>query len=176
MTLPSPHMPERIETARLVLRLPARGDVEPMAAWGQSPRRHYIGTPMSREEAVTRLYHIAGHWLIHGFGYYAVEETATGAVVGHVGVRHYIEAFDEPELGWQLFDGAEGRGLAQEAAEAVRQGWHRAFGAVALVSLIHPENERSRALARRLGCTHEAMRSGEGWTAEVWRHPVAEAA
>jgi RimJ/RimL family protein N-acetyltransferase len=56
-----------------------------------------------------------------------------------------------PELGWRLGRSGWGRGLATEAAIAARDD---AFDRVALpeiISIIHPENQRSQRVAVKLG-------------------------
>ena len=54
------------------------------------------------------------------------------------------------EFGYWLRRGAWGRGFATEAARAVL-GWHFAAGGGALVSGIHPDNERSGHVLGKLG-------------------------
>ena len=59
----------------------------------------------------------------------------------------------EKELGWQLYEGQEGRGYATEAAMALRDWATRALRLDGLVSYVHPENVASAAVAERLGAT-----------------------
>jgi RimJ/RimL family protein N-acetyltransferase len=60
-----------------------------------------------------------------------------------------------PELGWILWDGYEGHGLASEAAAAVlRFAWGE-LGWMTLVSGIHEANTKSARLAERLGARLE---------------------
>jgi RimJ/RimL family protein N-acetyltransferase len=78
--------------------------------------------------------------------------------VGFAGFSHptFIPAVaDRPELGWRLARSAWGAGLATEAATAVlRDGFGR-LGLSELIAVIHPENERSRRVATKLGMHRE---------------------
>ena len=65
------------------------------------------------------------------------------------------ELAHRPEFGWRLARGAWGRGLATEAAGAARDDAFERLGLPELISIIHPENERSRRVATKLGMTIE---------------------
>ena len=56
-----------------------------------------------------------------------------------------------PELGWRLARESWGRGYATEAALAARDDALGRLGATDLMSIIHPDNERSQSVARKLG-------------------------
>jgi RimJ/RimL family protein N-acetyltransferase len=163
-------------TERLRLRAPAAGDFEAMAAFLASERARMIGGPLDRLAAWRALAASLGHWELRGYGMWAVEEAATGAFVGQVGMFD-PEGWIAAEIGWWIAPPeAEGRGFAFEAAVAARRyayevaGWREAF------SVIHPENARSIRLAERLGCRldrEQAIPSGE--MRLVFRHPEPEA-
>ena len=71
-------------------------------------------------------------------------------MLGEVGIYH-LATYPEPEIGWMLVSGAEGRGIAHEAAAALRAWAYARFGWTTLVSYIDPANARSIRLAERLG-------------------------
>ncbi len=51
--------------------------------WGDSVVARYVGgKPLSEEETWTKLLRYVGHWAVLGFGYWVVEEKATGKFVG----------------------------------------------------------------------------------------------
>jgi RimJ/RimL family protein N-acetyltransferase len=81
-----------------------------------------------------------------------VDLRITGECVGQVGINHG-PLFPEKELGWQLYEGREGRGYATEAAMALRDWAMHTLRLDNLVSYVHPENHRSVAVAERLGAT-----------------------
>ena len=61
------------------------------------------------------------------------------------------QGYPEPELGWFVVDGAEGKGIASEAAQAVMVWARGAFGWDHIDNYIDPGNARSIALGLRLG-------------------------
>ncbi len=91
--------------------------------------------------------------------------------IGMVGCW-YPDQWPEKEIGWLLWDGFEGQGLAVEAAIAARTQCYGPFGWTTAVSYIHTDNARSIALADRLGCTHDASAVHPNPDALVFRHPT----
>lgn len=172
MTL-SLNIPE-LETERLRLRAPAPADFEPMAAFWASDRARFVGGVLTRMQAWRAFAAQIGHWALNGYGHWSVEERATGAYVGRVGLW-FPETWPEPEIGWTLMDGCEGRGFATEAARAARRHAYDTLGWSTAISLIDPENLASQAVATRLGCARDGVfHHPEGWRADIWRHPAAE--
>jgi RimJ/RimL family protein N-acetyltransferase len=92
--------------------------------------------------------------------------------IGQIGPWH-PEGWLAREIGWILLDpAAEGRGLAREAAEAARAFAYEGLGWPEVFSVIDPDNVRSLALARRLGCTLDREEDWEGERLLIWRHPA----
>jgi len=175
MTVLSVQVPV-LTTARLTLREPRLADFEAAAAFAASDRASFVGGPMARWEAWRGFAAGVGHWLLRGYGFWAVTETASGALVGRVGVINH-DGWPEPELGWHVYAGFEGRGLAFEAALAVRDHASRELGLGPLISQIAPANTRSRRLAERLGAVIERETELLGKPCLIYRHPAhAEAA
>ena len=162
----------RLETERLILREYRQTDFDAFAEFYATDRSRFIGGPMHRELAWRGLATHLGHWALRGFGFWAVEEKATGTFCGHVGLWH-PEGWPEPEVGWVLMGPAEGRGIALEAAFAARRHAYATLNWPTAISVIDPGNTRSIRLAERMGCTHEAdfthVRLG---LMQVWRHPA----
>lgn len=118
--------------------------------------RYLGGRPLSEEEVWRRLLCYAGHWEWLDFGYWAVEEKASGALVGDLGFADYQRDFQPsirgvPELGWVLARRAHGRGYATEAALAAIAWGEKRFGATRTVCIIHPENRPSVRVAEKCG-------------------------
>lgn len=150
-----PHLADTpvLETDRLILRAFAPEDMEAGVRYLMDPRTIYMGGPFPQHDAWEQCAALIGHWAIHGFGIFAICLKSTGRVIGDVGLL-YPCGYPEKELGWGVWDAAlEGRGFAYEAAKAVRAHAYRDHGWTTLVSYVDPENARSIALARRLGCT-----------------------
>lgn len=164
-----------LTTERLVLREPRESDLGAMASFMSSERSGWVGGPADRQGAWRALLTGIGHWILRGYGYWTVEDRASGAVAGRVGVVFHAVDWPEPELGWHIYDGFEGRGLGEEAARAARSGAARHMGLTRLISLIAPDNRRSQRLADRLGALVEGRATLFGKPALIYRHP-AEAA
>lgn len=166
-TLPIPV----VETERLILRGPRESDFEPAAAFAASERSRFVGGPYTRFEAWRGFIGILGHWALRGFGMWMLEHRETGAIAGRVGMICH-DGWDEPELGWHIYDGYEGQGLAREAAIAARDYAAQHQGLDCPVSYIDPDNARSRGLALRLGAQIERQTTLIGHPVDVWRHPA----
>lgn len=164
-----------VETERLILREPRMSDLDAVAGFMASDRAAFVGGPKDRQQSWRILLAGLGHWLARGYGYWTVQDRATGAVVGRVGVHFHAVDWPEPELGWHIFDGYEGKGYALEAARAARDAAARHMGLTRLISLIAPENARSRALAARLGAAVEGSVTLLGKPALIYRHPAGAA-
>ena len=160
-----------LTTERLTLRAPRLDDFEPFAAFYAGPRSGFVGGPLTRERAWRVLAQEAGHWHLMGFGRWIVTETPSGRPVGVVGLWH-PEGFPERELGWDLFDGFEGRGYATEAARVARSHAYETLGWTTLISLVAEGNDASAAVARRLGAIEDGVFTHEVFgPARIFRHP-----
>lgn len=163
-----------IGTERLILREPRVADLDAVAAFMASDRAGFVGGPLDRQQSWRSILVTLGHWLARGYGYWVVEERGTGAVAGRVGVHYHEVDWPEPELGWQIYEGFEGQGYAEEAARAARGAAAR-LGLGPLISLIDPANLRSQRLAQRLGARLEREMAFMGKPVQLWRHPGAAA-
>lgn len=120
------------------------------------------------EESLDFIRRAEEHFAEHGFGLWAVEPQADQPVAGFIGfvglsVPRFEAAFTPcVEVGWRLRADAWGRGYATEAATAaVDFGFE--LGLSEIVSFTTVANDRSRAVMRRLGMTHDP--------AEDFEHP-----
>ena len=150
----------RLETPRLVLRVPVIGDFEAFREIFESPRALHMGGPFDRSGAWDEFTECVSGWLLRGHGAWAIEEKATGAVLGFTLV-HMEYGDREPELGWFLRQEAEGRGIALEAAAAAKAHALDTLRLPALVSYIDAPNLRSIALAEKLGAWNDAQAAAE---------------
>lgn len=164
-----------LETERLTLRAPELADLDAFAAFYATERSSMVGGPQDRHDAWRALAGVIGHWHLRGFGRWTVVDRDGRAPLGLVGL-HCPEGWPEPEVGWIVYEGAEGRGIAREAAEAARAHAYGALGWRTIISLIDPRNARSIALAERMGARREADHQHVKYGAMgVWRHPGAGA-
>lgn len=146
-----------IETERLLLR-PHRGDdfAGDMVLWTDPDVLRFLGgKPSTGEEVWSRLLRYAGLWSILGYGYWAIEDRASGAFLGEVGFadfrREMVPALDAPELGWALVGAAHGRGLGTEAVRAALAWGDRHLAADRTLCIINPENAASLRVAEKVG-------------------------
>lgn len=159
-----------LETGRLRLREPRIADWDAVRAFGLSERSRFIGGPFEEWQVWASLLMPIGHWAVRGYGFWTVEDKATGRVAGRVGIINHID-WPEPELGWQIFEGFEGKGLAFEAAMAARHHARAVIGLAPPISQIHPDNLRSRRLAERMGAVIEREGEVRGTPCLIYRHP-----
>ncbi|WP_306112927.1 MULTISPECIES: GNAT family N-acetyltransferase [unclassified Roseovarius] len=163
----------RLETDRLILRGPDARDFEPIANFYADESRSWgFGGPMRRDEAWRWLATSIGHWALHGYGFFTMELKDSGTACGLTGLWN-PEGWPEPELGWVVFEGFEGKGLAREGAERARLWAYTDLGLETLTSNIKPGNHRSVALAERMGArferSYENVHLGED---HLYRHPA----
>ncbi len=149
-------IPELV-TERLLLRRLELSDFDAYAAICADPEvRHYLGDgrPLGRPAAWREMALLLGHWGLRGFGQWAVVQRETGELLGRAGLWQ-PEGWPGLEVGWVLGRPYWGRGFATEAARAGLNHAFSALGAQRVISLIHPENERSIRVAQRLGERYE---------------------
>jgi RimJ/RimL family protein N-acetyltransferase len=157
---PAEGFPETLGTERLVLRRLRESDRAAALAIRSDPdvwRMLHLDEPFDRAVASQRFDHHVRHWDVHGFGVWAVELRETGEVAGWLGPSHpdFIpELAQEIELGWTLGRPFWGRGLASEGARAAVDAVFAHLNPSRVISLIHPANHRSAAVAERLGMQH----------------------
>ena len=164
-----------LTTDRLTLRAVRIEDFPHVADIATGPRAIGIGGPMSREDAWYEFAQMTMTWPLRGHGYWTVTETASGAVLGFVGIG--FEPGDrEPELGYSFLEAAEGQGFATEAVARARDWGFAEAGMTTLVSYIFVDNARSIALAERLGAKPDGEIEHDGETVIVYRHPDPGAA
>src|SRR5215207_4990139 len=119
MSSSSPSFP-LLETERLRLRMLREDDFPVYATWCANPdvMRFLGGKTMSRVEAWRHMAFLVGHWQLRGYGYYALEEKATGRLVGRAGFT-FPAGWPAFELGWTIAPECQRRGFATEAARTL---------------------------------------------------------
>jgi RimJ/RimL family protein N-acetyltransferase len=162
----------RLETDRLILRGMHTGDFEIWAGFMADPEvMRYLSGPMTRTDAWRTIAMTLGHWELRGYGMWAVERKADGALIGRVGMLN-PEGWTGLEVGWTLGRPYWGQGYATEAAAAAMRYAFLTQPVDRVVSNIDPEHLASQAVALRLGekkgHTTELMVSGHSFTVDVW--------
>ena len=142
-----------VETERLVLRPWRESDVDPyleLTADPEAMRYLGFGETMDREGTWRNIALILGHWALRGYGFWAVEEKASGAFLGRVGLWQ-PEGWPGLEVGWALLRRHWGKGYASEAARAALDHALTKLEEPHVISLIYPDNQRSIRVAERIG-------------------------
>ncbi len=147
-----------IETERTILRAHRLDDFNAYAEMWADPviTRFIGGRARTREETWIRLLRYTGMWPLIGYGFWAIEEKATGRLIGEAGFhdlkRDLVPSIDgTPEAGWALIPSTHGKGLATEVLGGIHEWAKGRPGFDRTVCIIDPENGASLAVARKLG-------------------------
>ena len=160
-----------IDTARLTLRLMTRDDIDGMLAIFADPRvmASFGVPPFDRTRMERWVNGNLAHQERYGYGNFAVVHKADQCLVGDCGLEHMeVDGRNEVEIGYDFRSDYWCRGLATEAASAVRDF---AFGHMELervISLIRPENIASRRVAEKVGMVKEREIPRGDRIYEIW--------
>lgn len=150
----------KIATARLVLRNWREGDRAPFAAMCADPRvMEFFPETLTREQSDAVIDRLGAHIERHGYGFWALEEQATGAFLGFTGLANVDFAapfVPAVEIGWRLAHRHWGKGYASEAARGCLDFGFNALGLPEIVSFAVVANVRSRRVMERLGMVRDA--------------------
>lgn len=142
-----------LETERLTLRMFREDDFEQYAGICADPEvMRFLGEgrTLNHLETWRHMAFIVGHWCLRGYGLWAVEERASGRLVGRIGFIN-PEGWPGFELGWTLARECWGKGYATEGARAALEYAFTKMNREHVISLIHPDNLASIKVAERLG-------------------------
>lgn len=159
-----------LRTERLVLRAYRLDDFPQHHAIMSKPEvMRYIGNgqPFSELDAWRSMTAALGHWVLRGYGLFAVEEAASATLLGHCGIIHNID-WPEPELGYTLDRPYWGKGLAVEAGRAVLDWAFQAHPFPRLAGYIDPRNLQSARVAQKLGATRDGVETLRGHMVDRW--------
>ena len=151
-----------LETERMFLRRMDMSDVDYLMGIFSDPvaMRYYPSTK-SRQEVEEWVRWTLASYRDHGFGQWVAILKDSGGFAGQCGLTvQEVEGEEEVEIGYLFLRKFWGRGLATEAAMAVRDHGFHTLGYERLVSLIDPRNHSSRRVAEKTGLTLEK---------EVWK-------
>jgi RimJ/RimL family protein N-acetyltransferase len=161
-----------LETERLKLRMWREEDFDVYAEFhADVEMAHFIGGACDRSTAWRRMACEVGHWTLRGYGFWALEEKASGNVVGSCGLWN-PEGWPELEVGYWLTRPGQGKGYATEAARRSIEYAFGDLGVSTLISCIHLDNEASTGVARRLGAElEETIELHTFGPHGIWRYP-----
>jgi RimJ/RimL family protein N-acetyltransferase len=159
----------RLETGRLVLRIPEAGDADGYLNIFRDPGvLTFLGiAAASPDDAARGIERMRRHWERHGLGLFSVVRRSDERLLGRVGfllwdperwvnaMREDLDGELETEIGWTLGSEHWGHGYATEAAIACRDWALGELGLSRLVSVIAPGNTASIRVSEKIGETLE---------------------
>jgi ribosomal-protein-alanine N-acetyltransferase len=159
-----------LETPRLILRPFREEDLDLLSELMANAKfMRFSSGAYSREQTAEFLNKLIG-WENRGLpSLFAAILRETGALIGYCGFYHQnIDGVDEIEIGYRIHPDHWNKGIATEAARAVRD---HAFGDLQLprvISLIHLENVPSRRVVEKIGMTPEKEITYRGFPTHVF--------
>jgi ribosomal-protein-alanine N-acetyltransferase len=90
------------------------------------------------------------HWDEHGYGWWALAEGGSDALIGWCGINHLPDT-DEVELKYLLAEPYWGKGIATESSLLSLQRWIADTEIEEVIGLVHPENIASQRVLEKVG-------------------------
>jgi RimJ/RimL family protein N-acetyltransferase len=143
------------DTARLRLRQWRDSDLAPFFALARDPQVMEFLLPLpTRADSDGMVARLQARFAENGWGFWAVEEKASGEFIGFTGLN--VPAVALPfspcvEIGWRLARHAWGKGHASEAARGALQVGFERLGLEEIVAFTAAGNLRSAAVMERIG-------------------------
>ena len=166
-------VPEQFETERLILRQFQDEDWKDLHEYYSSEEatRYTVGRAFSEGESWRIMSAMLGHWVLRGYGPYAMEDKCSGKVIGTAGFW-YPNDWPSPEIKWALAPTYWGKGYASEAARALQKIGKEYLPEISLISLIAKENQASIKLALAVGACFDREIDFRGGKWDIYRHPA----
>lgn len=160
-----------LTTPRLLLRPVEYMDIDQLVAiWADPEATRFLGGPRDPSLVCDMLDEEAESPSGSPFGQWPLIEKESGRVAGDCGLlKKEIGGAEEVELVYVIAPWAWGRGYASEAGEAMLRFAFDVLDLPRVVSLVHPDNERSRRVAEKLGMHVErSVMRPDGIERELW--------
>lgn len=149
-------LPLRLETERLSLEPFRDSDAEAYAALiaERGPGSRGAGTTV--EQAGNNIERLLAEEAESGIGFRVVRLAGAPEVLGYAGILVGRSTFEEPELAYELFRNAWGRGIATEAAGEMVQA-AAGSGRQRLWASVATDNVASLRVLAKLGFRHDHL-------------------
>ncbi|HZW28545.1 MAG TPA: GNAT family N-acetyltransferase [Trueperaceae bacterium] len=154
---------EAFTTPRLRARRWRPSDLGPLLrVYGDADAMRWVGdgSPLSRDEAERWLEVTAANYARRGYGMFALEDLATGEVVGFVGIVH-PGGQEEPEVKYAFARERWGQGLATEAVRGVVAYGAATHGLTRVIATTAPENSASHRVLEKAGFARGELRPND---------------
>lgn len=161
-----------LETPRLLLRHLEPEDLPALFALYRDPvmREHYPDGTLTLAQTRQEI-----DWFRHGhpqhptLGLWATVEKTNGAFLGRCGLLPWqLDTGFEVELAFMIDKARWGEGLGTEAALGIVEHARTVLGLQRLVCLIMPGNDRSAAVAAKVGMRFEREYTDEFGPCQLW--------
>jgi len=140
-----------LETDRLLLRAPSEKDFPVYREFfADAEASHFYGGPLEDGHAWRMLAGDLGHWVLRGYGRWAVEEKVSGQMIGGCGLW-WPGGWPRSELTWWIIPPARRYGFAMEASRAAIRFGHETLGWPLVQTHIDDANEPAHRLVAKLG-------------------------
>jgi len=159
-----------LETERLILRPFQKDDLDRLAdLMGNAHFMRFSLGVFDRPKTESFLDKILG-WDREGLpSQFAVAVRSGELLIGYCGFFHQlVEEANEIEIGYRLHPDYWNKGMATEAASAVRDHAFRDLKLPRVISLIHPRNAPSRRVAEKVGLRFERKAVFKTFPTEVF--------
>lgn len=153
-----------LETERLWLREFALADADALEkVLGDATAMEFYPSAFDRMGVEAWIVRNQRRYREEGSGLWAMVLKESGEVIGDCGcVRQEVEGRTELEIGYHVRRDLWGNGYATEAARACLDYAFTRPGAAKTISMIRPENLRSRRVAEKIGLSCEKSFFGAG--------------
>jgi ribosomal-protein-alanine N-acetyltransferase len=162
-----------LETSRLILRAMQATDLDDLLLVFSDPKvmAAFDTEPFDRPQMAQWLQRNLDHQAQYGYGLFSVILKADQTLVGDCGLEMMeVDHTQVAELGYDFRSDYWHRGLATEAAAAVRDYAFQTLGLSQLISLIRMGNRASQRVAEKIGMqrTSEFTRYGH----QYWKYAM----
>lgn len=149
----------RLETERLRMEPFAPEHAEGLHVMNSDPEvMRYIGPVQTLEETKAGITRVGERWDRLGYGWWAVIEKASGAIIGAACVQDTGHVPGAPlEIGWRLVPAAQGKGYATEAGLAAMDFAFDQLKADLVLAVADQDNPASHKVMQRLGMTYRGI-------------------
>jgi RimJ/RimL family protein N-acetyltransferase len=152
-------------TERLILRCWRPSDIDPYAAMNADEETmRWLNGTASRTSTESIVIHLAGMWIMLGYGMWAVEDRESGEFLGRAGT-YYADGWPGIEVAVSIRRDRWGQGLGSEAIRAALDFGFDHLEVDELITATHQRNVGMNAIARKLGMVFREVADMGPWRA-----------
>jgi len=131
--------------------------------------RYSLKGALDREGVLESVKTIRAHYEQHGYGLWGLILKETNQLIGIAGlVNQTVDGQQYVELGYRLAKKYWGKGLATEAAQAIKKYAFEALKLDRIISIIEPSNLLSSKVAERVGMTRLKSTTFHGFFVDIY--------